>query len=258
MIGIFKSKKKSISKEEVAINSYAYVIGDIHGCYDELCELLTLIKKDIKSLDVSPIYIVFLGDLMDRGPKSKEVIEHLLSFKPDYATPIFLMGNHEEVLLNVLYGSIDALKSWFAFGGRECVRSYGVNNLGEIYSNPENLLFRIQEKVPESHIDFIESFRETFQFGPYLCVHAGIKPRVPIEKQTTKDFRWIRKEFIKYTKPHPFIIVHGHTIVETAQILSNRIPVDTGTYEGGPLTAVRLGADGAQFIQTVPKSVKAI
>ena len=135
------------------------------------------------------------------------------------------------------------------------MRSYGVKNLGEILTSPENLLFRIQEKVPQSHIDFIESFQETFQFGPYLCVHAGIKPRVPIEKQTTKDLRWIRKEFIKYTKPHPFIIVHGHTIVETPQVLPNRIPIDTGTYEGGPLTAVRLGgADGAHFIQTVPKA----
>ena len=250
MIGIFKNKKKTVSKQDETVNGYAYAVGDIHGCYDELCELLALIEDDIKSLDDSPKSIVFLGDLMDRGPQSNEVIEHLMNFKPEYATPIFLMGNHEEVFLNVLSGSVGALASWFEFGGRSCVRSYGVKNLGEILSNPDNLLFRIQNKVPQSHIDFIRSFQETFQFGPYLCVHAGIKPRVPIEQQRVKDLRWIRAEFMKYKKPHPFIIVHGHTIVKTPELLSNRIAVDTGTYEGGPLTAVRLGAGEPYIIQT--------
>ena len=255
MFGRFSKKKKTDLQTDEKLDGFAYVIGDIHGCFDELVELLELIEQDAVQQSSGPKHIVFLGDLMDRGPKSKEVIDYLLSYKPDFANPVFLMGNHEEVFLKVLSGSEGALTSWFEFGGRACVRSYGVKNLGEILTSPENLLFRIQEKVPQNHIDFIKSFQETFQFGPYLCVHAGIKPRVPIEKQTTKDLRWIRKEFIKYTKPHPFIIVHGHTIVETPQVLPNRIPIDTGTYEGGPLTAVRLGDDGAHFIQTVPKAI---
>ena len=254
MFGRFSKKKKTDQQTNEKLDGFAYVIGDIHGCFDELVELLKLIEQDAALQSSGPKYVVFLGDLMDRGPKSKEVIDYLLNYKPDFAKPVYLMGNHEEVFLKVLSGSLGALESWFEFGGRACVRSYGVKNLGEILTSPESLLFRIQEKVPQSHIDFIESFQETFQFGPYLCVHAGIKPRVPIEKQTAKDLRWIRKEFIKYTKPHPFIIVHGHTIVETAQVLPNRIPIDTGTYEGGPLTAVRLGGDGAHFIQTVPKA----
>ena len=164
------------------------------------------------------------------------------------------MGNHEEVFLKVLSGSVSALTSWFEFGGRECVRSYGVTNLGEILINPENLLFRIQEAVPQSHIAFMKSFDETFQFGPYLCVHAGIKPRVAIEKQSTRDLRWIRKEFLTYEKPHPFIIVHGHTIVKKADIRPNRIAVDTGAYEGGPLTAVRLGRGDPRIFDTASKT----
>jgi len=257
MFGLFKkanAKNKSSSANAEAVEGYAYVIGDIHGCFDELCELLELIESDAKSVEEGPKYIVFLGDLMDRGPKSNQVIEHLKNFSPDYATPIFLMGNHEEVFLKVLSGSVSALTSWFEFGGRECVRSYGVKNLGEILTSPDSLLFRIQEAVPQSHIDFMQSFDETFQFGPYLCVHAGIKPRVPIEKQSTRDMRWIRKEFMTYEKPHPFIIVHGHTIVEKADIRSNRIAVDTGTYDGGPLTAVRLSHDVPHIIETTPKT----
>lgn len=257
MFGLFKKASAQTKSDVVgtkAAEGYAYVIGDIHGCYDELCELLELIESDAKSLTEGPIYIVFLGDLMDRGPKSNEVIEHLRTFNPDYAKPIFLMGNHEEVFLKVLSGSISALTSWFDFGGRECVRSYGVTNLGEILMNPENLLFRIQEAVPQTHVDFMEGFDETFQFGPYLCVHAGIKPRVAIEKQSTRDLRWIRKEFMAYEKPHPFVIVHGHTIVERADIRPNRIAVDTGTYEGGPLTAVRLSRGDPYIIETASKT----
>ena len=257
MFSLFKkgnAKNKPKVETAEAVEGYAYVIGDIHGCFDELSELLELIERDAKSLEAGPKYVVFLGDLMDRGPKSYEVIEHLRTFDPDYATPVFLMGNHEEVFLKVLSGSEGALTSWFEFGGRECVRSYGVKNLGEILTSPENLLFRIQEAVPQSHIDFMESFDETFKFGPYLCVHAGIKPRVAIEKQSTRDMRWIRKEFMAYEKQHPFIIVHGHTIVEKADIRPNRIAVDTGTYEGGPLTAVRLSKNEPYIIETQRKT----
>ena len=251
MFGRFSKKKKTSSADAETLAGVAYVIGDIHGCFDELLELLDLIKEDILAEGPGPKYIVFLGDLMDRGPKSFEVIDYLSKYAPDFATPIYLMGNHEEVFLKVLSGSTGALSSWFEFGGRSCVRSYGVENLGEILISPDNLLFRIQDKVPKSHINFIESFQETFQFGPYLCVHAGIKPRVAIEKQSTRDLRWIRKEFIKYTKQHPFIIVHGHTIVgDVPEIHSNRIAVDTGTYDGGPLTAVKLSSEAPLFLQS--------
>jgi len=256
MFKIFKNKnvKEQALTAAQDIKGYAYVVGDIHGCYSELCELLSMIEADARTLGPEAKKIVFLGDLMDRGPQSMEVIEHLANFNPDYADPIFLMGNHEEVFLNVLSGSEGALRAWFEFGGRECVRSYGVQNLGEIHMNPDKLLFRIQEKIPQKHIDFIQSFQDMYQFGGYLCVHAGIKPRVEINKQTSKDLRWIRGEFMKYTKPHPLIIVHGHTIVESVELLPNRIAVDTGAYEGGPLTAVRLGQDGVHFLQTAPKT----
>jgi len=149
MFGIFKHKKALQTPEtDIELNGHAYVIGDVHGCFDELIELLKLIEQDAKTLDAGPKTIVFLGDLMDRGPKSNEVLEYLSNFNPDYADTIYLMGNHEEVFVRVLSGSIGALTSWFGFGGRECVRSYGVKNLGEILSNPESLLLRIQERVP--------------------------------------------------------------------------------------------------------------
>jgi len=132
MFGRFSKKKKTDLQTDEKLDGFAYVIGDIHGCFDELVELLELIEQDAAQQSSGPKYVVFLGDLMDRGPKSKEVIDYLLNYKPDFANPVYLMGNHEEVFLKVLSGSLGALESWFEFGGRACVRSYGVKNLGEI------------------------------------------------------------------------------------------------------------------------------
>lgn len=254
MFGSFKNKtskndKRNVSAERI-FDGCAYVIGDIHGCFDELIALLKLVEADIAIQTDGPKYIVFLGDLMDRGPQSKQVIDYLIDYKLDGVEVIFLMGNHEEFFLDVLLGPSSKLLSWFDFGGRECSRSYGVANLGEVHTNPDAVLARLQSKVPRSHIDFINGFKDSFQLGPYLCVHAGIKPQVPIEDQTSQDMRWIRSEFMRYKKPHPLVIVHGHTIVERVDILSNRIAVDTGVYNTGRLSAVRLNRNGEHIIET--------
>lgn len=228
----------------------AYVIGDVHGCFAELLDLLGLIKADISEQRVHTATIVFLGDLIDRGPKSAQVIEYLRTYQPCFAKTIFIMGNHEEVFQKVLGGNVDAFKSWFGFGGRSCVRSYGVDNLGEIHLNPEQLLVRIQNKVPKSHLQFIAAFQDYFIFGPYLCVHAGIRPKVKLQDQKPKDLRWIRESFMSYTKPHPYIVVHGHTVVDTPELLHNRIAVDTGAHKGNALTAVCLSHEQPRFIQS--------
>ena len=101
MFGCLLKKKKTEQLADEKLDGFAYVIGDIHGCFDELIELLELIKQDAAQQSSRPKHVVFLGDLMDRGPKSKEVIEHLLSYKPNFANPVFLMGNREEVFLRV-------------------------------------------------------------------------------------------------------------------------------------------------------------
>jgi len=158
--------------------------------------------------------------------------------------------NHEEVILKILGGSISALASWFEFGGRACLRSYDVDNLGEINLDSESLLARAQRAVPKTHIEFMNSFENYHVFGKYLCVHAGIKPKVSLEKQNPRDMRWIRSEFLNYIKPHPYIIVHGHSVVEQPEHHFNRIAVDTGVYKGRPLTAVRIEDEDVSFIQS--------
>lgn len=249
MFNLFKSKvrtKKSPNPSHAHnLNSLeniqcVYAIGDVHGCYDELRDLLAKIEESLSQHTSENCAIIFLGDLVDRGPDSFRVLEFLKDYKPDGAQLIFLKGNHEEVFLKVLEGSIGALQSWFGFGGRACLRSYGVDNLGQIQIDPESLIGRIQNKVPKSHTQFISKFEDYVIVENYMFVHAGIRPRTAIHKQSPRDMRWIRDEFINFQKPHPFIIVHGHTIVKEAELHPNRIAVDTGAYNNGPLTAVKI------------------
>jgi len=249
MLGqIFKRKPQGARVYATPAGQSAYIVGDVHGCYVELRALLKTIADHAKHHAPDGYKLVFLGDLIDRGPDSQKVVEFLKDFSPENVELIYLMGNHEEVYLRVVEGQVEALKSWFGFGGRSCLRSYGVDNLGEINLDIENLLFRAQSKIPKSHVEFIRGFQDYFVFGDYLCVHAGIRPKKKLEDQKSQDMRWIRGDFLKYSKPHPYKVVHGHTIVEQAQDFGNRIAVDTGAYNDQVLSAVFLQDEIVEFL----------
>ncbi|GHA85320.1 hypothetical protein GCM10009069_05570 [Algimonas arctica] len=159
------------------------------------------------------------------------------------------MGNHEEVFLDVLNGSLRAMIRWFDWGGRDTARSYGVDNLGLLPIDPEQVLFRLQELVPKLHVDFLSEFQPYHSFGDYVVVHAGLRPRVSLEDQSNKDLRWIREKFLSYRGEFPRKVIHGHTIVDQAENRPNRIAVDTGVYiENGALTAAFLIEDKVEFL----------
>lgn len=230
----------------------AYVIGDIHGCLDALHRLLHKVEEHDKQQKQATTTLIFLGDLIDRGPHSCEVVEFLLHYAPSFAETVFIMGNHEEVFLSILSGEANSIHSWFGFGGRSCARSYGVDNLGQVNIDPTPLLHQLKRKVPKQHINFISSFKDHYVFGHYLCVHAGIQPKVKLENQKSSDLRWIRSRFLKYKKPHEHIVVHGHTIVDSPTDYGNRIAIDTGAYKGpeeaGLLTALCIDETSKHFL----------
>lgn len=228
-----------------------YAIGDVHGCYNSMLNLLDKIEHDRRSRPEPKSTIVFLGDLIDRGPASKEVLDFLINYKPSWSEVAFISGNHEEVMLDVLRGDVSAMRSWFSFGGKECARSYGVDNFGQLHINPDHIMMSLQRNVPEAHLTFLDSFSDAFTFGDYFLVHAGIKPRVAIKDQSSHDLRWIRATFLDYKKPHPVKVVHGHSVVaDGPENHSNRIAIDTGAHKGRPLTAVCLCAGNEAFIQS--------
>lgn len=230
--------------------SRAYAVGDIHGRLDLLNEILDKIEGDIASREQSQNIVVFLGDLIDRGPDSAGVVERLRTWAPQSAKSVFLCGNHEEALLRVLAGERKVLADWLKYGGVECLASYGVAPSLIRSQSKDEALATIKHAIPREHQAFLSSFADTFRFGDYLFVHAGIRPGVDLSAQAKADLRWIRRPFLDDSTDHGFVVVHGHTISQAVEERPNRIGIDTGAYRTGRLTVV--GIEGARrwFLDT--------
>jgi serine/threonine protein phosphatase 1 len=228
----------------------AYAIGDVHGRLDLLETLLARIEADVNTRPRRRTSIIFLGDLIDRGPSSAGVIERLRTFRPSYAKPVFLMGNHEEVLLRVTSGEAALIPSWLRFGGAETLASYGLNAATLSGLSNSDAVARVRDAIPEPHLEFISTFADTVSFGDYLFVHAGIRPGVELSEQSQTDLRWIREPFLENEEERGFIVVHGHTISPRIQSTPNRIGIDTGAFYTGVLTAVAIEGGRRWFLQT--------
>ncbi len=227
----------------------AYAIGDVHGCDDLLDGLLDLIAADEDRLPpCADTYIVFLGDLIDRGPHSAQVIERLRTTDWDHVKPVFLMGNHEEMLLRVLGDEPDIVHDWLYYGGYQCAQSYGLEIGSMPTMAPRDVVDLLRSAVPRAHVDFLRSFVDSFKFGDYLFVHAGIRPGVPIDRQALEDLRWIREGFLDVSRGDGLVVVHGHTITDRPVLEEGRIGIDTGAYKGGGLTAVRVEQETCAFL----------
>jgi len=226
----------------------AYAVGDIHGRLDLHDRLLTKIEADMAARENRRTFIIFLGDLIDRGPDSAGVVERLRTYRNPDAQLVFLGGNHEEVLLNILAGKRDVLPSWLKFGGAECAASYGIDTAELARVHEDLAIEMVRAKVPRAHREFIESFADTFRFGDYLFVHAGIRPGIAVDEQRREDLRWIRDPFLSDAKEHGFVVVHGHTIVERVEERPNRIAIDTGAYHSGVLTALAVEDEKRWFL----------
>jgi predicted MPP superfamily phosphohydrolase len=226
-----------------------YAVGDVHGRDDLIAELLARIEVDSSSRQAAKTIIVFLGDLIDRGPTSADVVERLRKYRPPATRVIFLAGNHEEVLLRILDGDEQIVPDWLRFGGAECIRSYGIDPGQLRRMSPQRAIETIRSAVPQTHAAFLRSFDDTFRAGDYLFVHAGIRPGVPLAEQARSDLRWIREPFLADRNDHGFVVVHGHTVREQIEEFNNRIGIDTGAYRFGVLTALGLEGTDRWYIQ---------
>lgn len=215
-----------------------YAIGDVHGCLDQLNRLLDAIKLDINRR-ASKAHLIFLGDLIDRGPDSAGVMRHLLSGSLPGDGQTFLAGNHEEVLLDCYDGKLERCGPWLQFGGLQTLESYGLSR-AEIFERAGQLPDMLREVIPAEHVSFIRSFRDYLEIGDYLFVHAGIRPNVALDQQSARDLRWIRSDFLNSAVDHNRLVVHGHSIVPEIDVHHNRICVDTGCYRTGRLSALVL------------------
>jgi serine/threonine protein phosphatase 1 len=226
-----------------------YAIGDIHGRSDLLDRIVTAIRSDLEANPVENCVTVTLGDYFDRGPDSRGVIERLLS-NPFPSEFIPLKGNHELLFESFLRQPAVA-EHWRRLGGLETLASYGV---------PVQLLMRgqsyrqaaeaLKAAVPQAHLNFVSSLRTSLSIGPYFLCHAGVRPGVPLDRQSEDDLLWIREPFLASGVNFGKIVVHGHTPTEQPEVLANRINVDTGAYVTNKLTCVALGKQAPRFLST--------
>jgi serine/threonine protein phosphatase 1 len=249
-MGIFSFMQASEARTAGARGYRAYVVGDIHGRLDLLDRLLAEIHKELADRHIRRALLVFLGDFIDRGPHSAQVIERLRTYSREGVRTVFLLGNHEEVLLRILDGETSLIANWLRFGGMECLKSYGVDaELVGLYPDDKALAV-IRLAIPKEHQEFLKSFVDTCRFGDYLFVHAGIRPGVPIDQQLQTDLRWIREPFLFDETDHGCVVVHGHTIKPQVEERPNRIGIDTGAYRTGVLTALAIEGTQRWYLDT--------
>ena len=217
-----------------------YAIGDIHGCLDRLVALHARIAADLAERPVEAPVIIHLGDYVDRGPDSAGVVRHLLAGFAGAAC-VNLIGNHEHMMLAALDGGDpDALDQWLGNGGAAALRSWGV----PVPPSKGDL----ERLIPDGHREFLCGLTPCHSEGGYLFVHAGLRPGVPLKRQSLEDLIWIREPFLSWTGDFGVVVVHGHTPTKEPVVTSNRIAIDTGAVLGGKLTCAVLEADQLGFL----------
>lgn len=232
--------------------SRVYAVGDIHGRADLLARLLVRIAKDAEqAAAVDRRVLVFLGDYVDRGPDSARVLDILLEGIPLGFEAVFLMGNHEQFMLDFLDKGLMG-ESWLSNGGRATFSSYGLDAVGFLLGTAtlSDLRAELQETLPASHRAFLDGLRLSHREGDYFFVHAGVRPGVPLESQDPFDLLWIRGSFLASREDFGAVVVHGHSIEPEPEVRANRIGIDTGAYQSGRLTCLVLEGQGRRFIAT--------
>jgi serine/threonine protein phosphatase 1 len=226
-----------------------YAVGDIHGQARLLRELIDLIAADIAARPVPLPRLIFLGDYVDRGVGTADVIEALSNGPLPGVPTECLMGNHEDIMLRAL--DDDALyEQWMRLGGLETLVSYGVplfSRSGGPASGEERMA-ALRKRLPAHHHAFLRALKPCTRRSGYFFAHAGVRPGVALDRQDRNDLLTIRKDFHKYRQPLGAVVVHGHTPVREPEILENRINIDTGAYATGRLTAAVLEGEEVRLI----------
>lgn len=228
-----------------------YAIGDIHGRLDLLESLHDRIREDSSGHDSERRLVVYLGDYVDRGPASKQVIDTLIAQPLAGFEAVHLLGNHEFFLHRFLtdpaVGDV-----WLMNGGESTLQSYGIEPWDDPPADRERLPWlseRLNAALPAAHRRFLEGLQHSHEIGDYLFVHAGIRPGVSLDRQEVEDLIWIREPFLGSQQEFGKLVVHGHTPDVGPVRRHNRICVDTGACYGGRLTALVLQGDEQSFLQ---------
>ena len=220
-----------------------YAIGDIHGQLEKLRAAHALIEVDAQSRGETP-RVIHMGDIVDRGPHSKGVIDFLTGGVSAGHDWVVLLGNHDKLFLDFVNGGdgrngrLRTGVTWQSstMGGAETLKSYGVRR--RALERMRTFAARARAAVPKTHVAFLENCPTSYRAEGMIFVHAGIRPGFPLDAQDEEDLLWIRDDFLWHMGPHEALIIHGHTPVDEPTHYGNRINIDTGAGWGNPLVPV--------------------
>jgi serine/threonine protein phosphatase 1 len=226
-----------------------YAIGDVHGRFDCLMKMHQMIAAEIVRDRPADWRIIHLGDYVDRGPQSREVLEFLSAACARDVRMIATLGNHDEGFLDFL-ANPDNAHLFIDYGGFDTCASYGVvlrtMKRKELLESHRHML----AAIPEAHLIFLRDLRRSVSFGDFFFCHAGVRPDVALDRQDEHDLIWIRREFLEHRRLYDKVIVHGHTPCRETEIMSNRVNIDTKAFETGRLTALVIDGNEKRFIET--------
>lgn len=227
-----------------------YAVGDIHGCHELMSKMHQRIMAEIMTDQPPDWRVIYLGDYIDRGPASRQVLDFLASATQSDSRIVALAGNHDIGFLDFL--AEPSPDSLFANNGGDATAfSYGVDlhvRSPEAFAQTSESL---RKAVPEEHLTFMRGLRLSVTFGDFFFCHAGIRPGIPLADQSSEDLVWIRERFRRHTGLHPKVVVHGHTPVTGVEIMPNRVNLDTGACFTGRLSAMVFEGSRKRLLEVV-------
>ncbi len=245
-----------VSDPTLAPDRPFFAIGDVHGCADRLDEVLRQIDAERARPDMQDAAVVFMGDLVDRGPDSAKVLRQVRAMQQAAPDDVLcLTGNHEVMMLDFIDDPLGRGLRWLTFGGQETLSSFGIKptsgkadaeDIMEVADQLEELLDQGQDT---GLVGWIRDQPFLWQTGNIACVHAGLDPDLPLGEQREKTFAWGHRDFRHRMRDDGLWVVHGHTITRQPACEQGRIAVDTGAYKGGRLTAAAISTGACRFLQ---------
>lgn len=248
MLKLFRQDNEQKFDHPIEVTRRIYAVGDIHGRNDLLGAMIDKILCDAGDCDEKPL-IVFLGDYIDRGENSRDVIDSLIDLSgwPEFDT-VLLMGNHERMLLDFLAEPAKNAR-WLRFGGLQTLLSYGAQIHGSV-TQPGNLeqIRDELEKLMGGHKHFLEKMQLSHRNGNMFFCHAAADPLVAPRMQEERHLLWGHDDFFDRPRSDGVWVTHGHTVVEKPVIVNGRISIDTGAYFSNKLTSVRFAGTTVRFL----------
>lgn len=244
-------RKTSSATVTVPAGRRIYAIGDVHGRADLLRQMHQMIAGDAAKRGWAKNQLIYLGDYIDRGPHSREVLALVREDNLPGFSKVALRGNHEAMLLGFLEDPGKG-RAWLEWGGDAALQSFGVSRFTGFVPQAQitDAAAQLSSALGASELDFLQTLKSCHREGGYFFSHAGVRPGVALEAQKVDDLLWIRRPFLECEEDFGAIVVHGHSVNLEVEVRRNRIGIDTGAYLTGKLTCLILEGNQRWLLQT--------